>query len=836
MPIALYARVSTERQEREQTIESQLSLLRAWAEAGGHPARPEHVFTDDGYSGSRLDRPGLDRLRDAAQDGDVTLVAVITPDRLARKYVYQVLLLEEFRRLGVEVVFVQRPIGDDPNEQLLLQIQGAVAEYERALLGERFRRGRLQKARAGHVHTSRAPYGYRYLPKRDGVPGWLEIDEAEAELVRLMYGWLVDERLTLRQVLKRLNFGPWLPRSGRKPWSAAVVHHILADPVYAGTAYGNRYHMVPPQKPRGPRGPRTPDATCRQLRPREEWIPISVPAIVGEALYQRAQEQLARNALLSWRRNTRHPYLLRCLLSCGTCGLAMFGRTYEAAATRPRRQYYSCRGKDCVVRATERACPRRPAKAAELDAAVWDHVCGLLQEPARLVAQFQSFAQLASQGDQRAEAEQRRLTARLERLGREERRLIDAYQAEVLSLEELAERRQLLAHRRRGLQDQREQAEQLRRQQARAEEMLTSLTAFCARVKDRLAEATFAERQALLQLLIERIIVGDQTLEIRHVLPLGPAPPSEHPIRRLRRDEVHFAALPARPGEAGGQGLAEPFVGIADHQPHPAQAAGDQLAAELQPERPALAGADGHPEHALLAGLAHAEGDHGRLADHPPVGAHLLIGGVEEDVRVGGIVQRPLAEGGQLLVQLAADAAHLALGDVAAAQGSDQVVHLAGADAVHVRLLDHRQQRPLDAAPRLEQRGEEAAGAQLRDLRLQPPHACIEGARAMAVAVGPALGRVLAGGGADVGAGLGLDQPLQRVPQDRLQGIHVGRRQVVKQVGGWHAVSGHSRLLGMGQRLPSEPRGGLPRLLAAWRAGHLALTPRYGTQLQAARG
>lgn len=177
MPIALYARVSTERQEREQTIESQLSLLRAWATRQDADVTAAHVFTDEGYSGSRLDRPGLDRLRDAVQEGTLTRVAVLTPDRLARKYVYQVLLLEEFRRVGVEVVFVQRPIGDDPNEQLLLQIQGAVAEYERALLGERFRRGRLQKARAGHVHTSRAPYGYRYLPKRDGVPGRLEIDE-----------------------------------------------------------------------------------------------------------------------------------------------------------------------------------------------------------------------------------------------------------------------------------------------------------------------------------------------------------------------------------------------------------------------------------------------------------------------------------------------------------------------------------------------------------------------------------------------------------------------------------------------------------------------------------
>ena len=107
------------------------------------------MFRDEGYSGSRLDRPGLDALRDAVRDGEVDVVGVLTPDRLARKYAYQVLLLEEFRRAGCAVAFLNRAISDDPGDQLLLQIQGAVAEYERALLGERFRRGKLQKARAG---------------------------------------------------------------------------------------------------------------------------------------------------------------------------------------------------------------------------------------------------------------------------------------------------------------------------------------------------------------------------------------------------------------------------------------------------------------------------------------------------------------------------------------------------------------------------------------------------------------------------------------------------------------------------------------------------------------
>src|SRR5437764_3434132 len=133
---------------------------------------------------------------------------------ISGRYTYQVLLPEEFRRAGCAVAFLGRAISDDPGDQLLLQIQGAVAEYERALLGERSRRGKLRKARAGWFIGGRAPYGYRYLPCRDGAGGRLEVDEAEAELVRTLYGWLADERMTIRQILKRLNFGPWYPRSG----------------------------------------------------------------------------------------------------------------------------------------------------------------------------------------------------------------------------------------------------------------------------------------------------------------------------------------------------------------------------------------------------------------------------------------------------------------------------------------------------------------------------------------------------------------------------------------------------------------------------------------------
>lgn len=552
MRTAIYARVSTPRQGREQTIESQLEVLRNWANENGHELLPANIYTDEGYSGSRLDRPGLDALRDGAEDGSFEVMGVLSPDRLARKYAYQVLLLEEFKRYGCEIVFIHRPISEDPNDQLLLQIQGAIAEYERAMIGERFRRGKLQKAREGHFIGGKAPYGYRYIPKRDGVPGHLVIDESEAEMVRMLFSWLVEERMSIRQITKRLNDGPWSPRSGGSRWSPSVIHSILSHPIHAGTTYANRYRYVPPEKPKG-RGPRSGENTCRVQRPREEWIPIPVPAIVDEDTHRRAQAQLERNAELSFRNNKKYSYLLRCLLTCESCALAMHGVTNKASARQAERRLYQCAGKDPILTAREHKCAQTSAKVGELDAAVWEHVKDLMRDPERLLAQFEDFAHSTSENE-REEAEARTFEGHLRRLSREEIRLVDAYQAGFIELEELKERREKITQQREALTTQHEQRMRLRRRAAQAREVLEDLEAFCGRIDAQLDDATFEEKQAILQLLIERVIVGEDTLEIRHVIPLHgpPGDPKGSPASsnlRLCPDGVHPVSLVMGLGE-----------------------------------------------------------------------------------------------------------------------------------------------------------------------------------------------------------------------------------------------------------------------------------------------
>ena len=221
MRAALYARVSTELQEKEQTIQSQLAAITRYAEAHGFVTSPALTYADEGFSGGQLERPALDELRDHAREGRFEVVVVLCPDRLARRYAYQVLLLEELRREGIAVHFCERPISDSPDDQLLLQIQGAVAEYERAKILERARRGRLHRARMGELGPSRLPYGYRYAAKKHGGDGQIRVDEAEAALVRQVFDWYACERETLYGLLGKLNASAWRTRG----WKERVGGH-----------------------------------------------------------------------------------------------------------------------------------------------------------------------------------------------------------------------------------------------------------------------------------------------------------------------------------------------------------------------------------------------------------------------------------------------------------------------------------------------------------------------------------------------------------------------------------------------------------------------------------
>ncbi len=224
MRAAIYARVSTPRQAKTQNVNEQLERLQTRVEEQGFTLEKEHVYLDESYSGASLNRPGLDALRDAAAMAEFGVLLVTAPDRLARKYVHQVLLIEELQGRGCRVEFTERPMSQDPNDQLLLQIRGAVAEYERTLIAERMRRGRLAKLRAGQLLPwMRVPFGYRTDPERPRDPAGLRIDEYEAAIVRQMFAWYLERGATLGTIARRLTETGVPTPTGKSVWSRK--HH-----------------------------------------------------------------------------------------------------------------------------------------------------------------------------------------------------------------------------------------------------------------------------------------------------------------------------------------------------------------------------------------------------------------------------------------------------------------------------------------------------------------------------------------------------------------------------------------------------------------------------------
>jgi site-specific DNA recombinase len=326
--VALYARVSTLHQAHAQTIDQQLDRLRAHVAAQGWPDADVHIFRDDGHSGASLNRPGLDGLRDAARRGDLDRVLVTEPDRLARNYVHQMIVLDELERAGCAVEFLDRPMGADPHDRLLLQIRSAVAEYERTLIADRLRRGRQMKYRAGVLLPWTKPlYGYRFDPDHPRDPAGVRIDEAQAAVIQTIFAEYTTERVSLAGLARRLQARGIPTPSGKRLWSLCTLRAILRQPASTGQVYAERFRTRPPRIRRSATHPIGRPHESLVERPPEEWIPVAtIPAIITAEQFELARRRLAENVSFASRHNTTHPYLLRALVSCGVCRSACVGR------------------------------------------------------------------------------------------------------------------------------------------------------------------------------------------------------------------------------------------------------------------------------------------------------------------------------------------------------------------------------------------------------------------------------------------------------------------------------------------------------------------------------
>jgi site-specific DNA recombinase len=524
--VAIYARVSSDQQAEAGTIESQVAALRERIAQDGLTLSEELTFLDEGYSGASLIRPALEQLRDVVAMQGIDSLYVHSPDRLARKYAYQVLLVDEFRRAGVEVIFLNRELGQSPEDDLLLQVQGMVAEYERAKILERSRRGKLHAARTGHVAVlSGAPYGYRYIPKQEGGgQARYEIVLPEARVVRQVFQWVGHERATIQEVCRRLQQAGERTRSGKTTWDRTTIWSMLKNPAYKGAAAFGKTKvsaMHPKLRPqRGdPAQPKRPVST--QLVAQEEWIAVPVPALVEEALFEAVQQQLRENRHLARQRQRGARYLLQGLLICAQCGYAYYGKAVssKAAKGKPRHYaYYRCIGTDAYRFGGQRVCENLQVRTDTLDQQVWQEVCALLEDTQRLEQEYQRRLRTP----QRDREDLNLLQAQMAKVRQGIARLIDTYTEGFIEKPEFEPR---IRHLRQRLADLEQKAQELTDEAARQAELrlvITRLEEFAVKVKGGLVDADWLTKRDLIRTLVQRVEIGKEEVNVVFRIPSAP--------------------------------------------------------------------------------------------------------------------------------------------------------------------------------------------------------------------------------------------------------------------------------------------------------------------------
>jgi site-specific DNA recombinase len=541
MKAAIYARVSSARQKEEQTIASQTAAVRDYATAAGFEVPAEWIFEDEGFSGATLIRPALERLRDLAAEIQIGVVLCYSPDRLARRYAYQALLIEELARGGTEVRFLKGRKAETPEDELLVQFQGMIAEYERAQIAERTRRGKLHRARAGSVAVlSGAPYGYRYVRKSEAGDARYEIVEPQAAVVRELFRRYVEEHESIR-ALGRWARQRGLPSAtGKTVWDRSVIWAILRNPAYCGrAAFGKTQRCEQPpriNRVRRLQGQRVARRPARRERPHEQWTEIAVPAILAEQTFALAARRLQENKHFAARR-TKEPSLLQGLVVCRSCSYS-----YYRTSTRTKRRkvyYYRCRGSDRYRFEHGRVCHNRPVRQEVLDAVVWQHVIGLLADPALIRSELDRRLRevtLTSPGvvaTGRLEAELHRVRTAMERL-------LDAYQNELLSLEELRSRMPALRHQQSMIRKELDTLKDRAMDREQYLKLAETLESFLTRLHDAAQHAALEERQRLVRLLVKEVLVGPENIVIRHSIPVSGRDPT--PGYRLRWGR-HSSAL-----------------------------------------------------------------------------------------------------------------------------------------------------------------------------------------------------------------------------------------------------------------------------------------------------
>ena len=508
----LYARVSTEEQTEKFGLSSQLSELRSYAKKAGYRVLCELI--DDGYSGADLGRPGLDKLRELVRSKTVGAVLVHDPDRLARKLAHQLLLIDECEKAETKLEFLSTPNAEGTEGRLLLNVRGVIAEYEREKIRERTMRGRREKARQGFVVGGRRPYGYTV------VNGNYQIEDREAKIVAQIFGWLVEERLSIRQIVERLNQRGFRPHTSTR-WAKSSVGRILRNELYIGKGFYNRRQRAEPPQPRP--GFRRNKKTIHRWRPETEWITQECPAILAVDVFHAAQERLKENSAHCSGRPSKHIYLLRGILRCAMCGRKYVGVPVFGD------KYYRCIARE---RLAEPRCDAPIIAAAKVETFVWNYIVRLLSNPDLLV---QKLAEQGT-GDRDLERELAHIDEQIVGIRRKQEKLLQAMLDDSISLPGMREKATELEQQRLGWEKAKQQVQTGMAMQRDQTQLRETVLRYCKILGNRVESLNPEARQKLLRALVDEVTLRGEQVSLKGILPASL--PSEY---RPQREHIMIA-------------------------------------------------------------------------------------------------------------------------------------------------------------------------------------------------------------------------------------------------------------------------------------------------------
>ena len=513
MRCAIYCRVSTEEQKEGGTIDSQIRELEDFAQANSHIITARYI--DEGWSGAILNRPELDRLRDEADKGLFDAVLVNDVDRLSRELTHLGIIKKDIEKKNIKLLFRKLPNNGDPISNFMVNMLGSFAEFERELIADRTRRGRRYKVEVRKlIFGNVPPYGYTYVKKdkEKRIEGYYEINEQEAEIVKMMFDWVVKDGISQREVVRRLTASKRLPRKGSTRWGRSSAHKILTNETYTGITYYNKHQAVENEKRKATRYYKQ-RKTGLRLRPKKEWIPIPLPdslKIIDKKTFLAAQSQFDRNRVYA-SRNAKYSYLLKGLVRC-QCGSPFTGEPCHG------KLYYRCGNRNKTF-PLPKECKAKTISAPKLESIVWNSIANAVQNPKVISDQIKILEEKRKKNPLDVEKAIKDAQKGLGSLKAEEERLFIAYRKSVIRLEQFEDEIGKIQEERAQLNTRLSELSKKRSFSLSSKSMMKSIEEYCRAIRNKIRDFTFEQKQAFLRFLLERIVIEDYKVRIFGLIP-----------------------------------------------------------------------------------------------------------------------------------------------------------------------------------------------------------------------------------------------------------------------------------------------------------------------------